>query len=103
MAIATADIHVKVDPEIKERSETVLNQIGISMSDLVNMTLRRVIYERDIPFKTSLADAKIPESMDIKTEEELLAFLDHTVEANQKSSEKYTVDEVRQKTKEGSA
>ena len=37
MALATADIHVKIDPKIKKDSEKVLKEIGISMSDLINI------------------------------------------------------------------
>ena len=94
MAIATADIHVKVDPMVKECSESVLEQIGISMSDLINMTLRRVIYERNIPFDTKV-DEKMPACMSIKTEDELLRFLDKAVETNETSEESYSAAEIR--------
>lgn len=69
MTTKYADIHIKVNPEIKEQSEAVLQQIGISMSDLINMTLRRVIYERDIPFETSIG---APAELTINTKKDLL-------------------------------
>lgn len=76
MATSYADIHVKVDPTIKQESEKVLNKIGISMSDLINMTLRRVIYENDIPFNTSVANSKFSS---IATQDELINFLGELV------------------------
>ena len=40
MALATADIHIKVDPAVKREAEKNLKSYGISMSDLINVTLR---------------------------------------------------------------
>ena len=54
MATKYSDVHVKVDPAVKAESEKILSEIGISMSDLVNMTLRRLNRVHDIPFSTSL-------------------------------------------------
>ena len=48
MALATADIHVKIDPKVKKDSEKILKEIGISMSDLINITLRKVIREKRV-------------------------------------------------------
>ena len=76
MATIYADIHVKVNKEIKEESEKILNSIGISMSDLINMTLRRVVFERQIPFSTRLELDGVPEELKIDTREELDALLD---------------------------
>lgn len=93
MALAQADIHVKVDPNIKFQSEIILKEIGISMSDLVNMTLRRLIREKDIPFETSLKN--IPECMNINSKEEMYAFIDKSILENEKSGKYYTIEEAR--------
>ncbi len=76
MTTAYADIHVKVNKDVKEESEKILNSIGISMSDLINMTLRRVVYERQIPFSTRLERDGAPEDLIVNTREELDALLD---------------------------
>ena len=76
MATTYADIHVKVNKEVKEESEKILNSIGISMSDLINMTLRRVVYERQIPFNTRIELNEAPENLKINTREELDVLLD---------------------------
>lgn len=78
MAKAMADIHVKVDKEVKAESEEVLKQIGISFSDLINMTLRRVIYEQRIPFDTRVGGG-VPENMKIETEEQLMAYIEKSI------------------------
>lgn len=76
MTTTYADIHVKVNKEVKEESEKILNSIGISMSDLINMTLRRVVYERQIPFNTRIERNEVPEDLKISTREELDVLLD---------------------------
>lgn len=96
MAIAQADIHVKVDKEIKNQSEYILGQIGISMSDLVNMTLRRVIYEKRIPFDTRIIDTEVPESVRVDSKEELLADVEAGFTYNAEHSGRYTEVELRE-------
>ena len=46
------------------------------MSDLINMTLRRVVYERQIPFSTRLERNEVPKDLKINTREELDMLLD---------------------------
>ena len=53
----TSNIFARVEPEIKEQAENVLEQLGISMSNAVDMFLRQVILHNGIPF-----EVKIPKS-----------------------------------------
>ena len=85
MATTYADIHVKVNKDIKEESEEILGAIGISMSDLINMTLRRVVYERQIPFNTRIERNEAPAELKVNTREELDELLDRlSVEEEEK-------------------
>lgn len=97
MSAAQADIHVKVDPKVKAESEVVLKQIGISISDLVNMTLRCVIRERRIPFDTQVKTSDLPRCMNIRTEAELEEYLVDAMEYNEQHPETYTIEEVRKR------
>lgn len=38
----TSSILIKIEPDLKERSETVLNQLGLSMYVAINLFLRQV-------------------------------------------------------------
>ena len=76
MVTTYADIHVKVNKKVKEESEEILSSIGISMSDLINMTLRRVVYERQIPFNTRIERGEVPAELKVNTREELDELLD---------------------------
>ena len=68
--MAIANIHVKVSSEIKAETEEVLGKIGITMSDLFNMTMRRVIIERRLPFDTTVPEVEIPKKMSVDSESE---------------------------------
>lgn len=92
MATIMADVHVKVDKNIKQESEAVLNKIGISLSDLVNMTLRRVVYERRIPFDTTIEAKELPENMQIETKEQLIKYIKNSLDKD--DGTRYSLDEI---------
>lgn len=50
----TANVFVRVEPEIKEQAEQVLDQLGIPMSNAVGMFLRQVVLCQGIPFEMKL-------------------------------------------------
>ena len=54
----TANIYVRLDPQIKEQSEAILNQLGIPMSNAIALFLRQVILQRGIPFELKLSEQK---------------------------------------------
>ena len=62
MENTTSAINVQVDSKTKKEATEILNQIGISMSTLINATLKQVVINKGIPFKLSLK-SKPSESM----------------------------------------
>ena len=50
----TSNIFARVEPEIKEQAEQVLERLGIPMSNAVGMFLRQVVLQRGIPFEMKL-------------------------------------------------
>lgn len=50
----TANVFARVEPEIKEQAEIVLDQLGIPMSNAVGMFLRQIVLQRGIPFEMKL-------------------------------------------------
>ena len=52
--MASTNLNVRVDADVKKSAETVLDDLGMNMSTAVNMFLRAVIREEGIPFKVSL-------------------------------------------------
>ena len=60
--MASTNLNVRVDENVKKSAETVLDELGLNMSTAVNMFLRAVSREEGIPFKMSL---KKPEEEEI--------------------------------------
>ncbi len=56
----TSNVFARVEPEIKEQAEKVLNQLGIPMSNAIGLFLRQIIMQRGIPF-----DMKLPKPVAI--------------------------------------
>ena len=50
----TANVFARVEPELKEQAESVLEQLGIPMSSAVGMFLRQVVLQKGIPFEMKL-------------------------------------------------
>ena len=54
MAARSANVNVRVEPEIKKQAEDILEKLGVSTSAFINMTYRQVIMKRGIPFSVEL-------------------------------------------------
>lgn len=66
----TANIFTRVDPETKEQAESILNQLGIPMSNAISMFLKQVVLCRGIPFEMKLP-ASAPLAIGNLTKEQL--------------------------------
>ena len=49
----SSGMHIRVNPEIKTAVEPILKAIGLSFSDVFNLTLRQIYLKRKIPFDLS--------------------------------------------------
>ena len=50
----TSNVFARVEPNIKQEAEEILDQLGIPMSNAVGMFLRQVVMQRGIPFEMKL-------------------------------------------------
>ncbi len=93
--MATTDMHVRVDEDVKNETERILKELGLTISDLVNITMRRTIRERGIPFeaKLSIAGENLPENMKVDSIEDLKRLIDESIEGD--TGIRYSMDEVR--------
>jgi addiction module RelB/DinJ family antitoxin len=73
MALATADIHVKIDPLVKKKAEKKFKEIGITMSDFINLELRRII--REDKAAAEIVDEALPDNLRIASVDDLVALL----------------------------
>lgn len=58
----TAGVFARVEPEVKEQAELVLDRLGIPMSNAVGMFLRQIVLQRGIPFEMKLPSCEEPVS-----------------------------------------
>jgi addiction module RelB/DinJ family antitoxin len=46
-------MHIRINPELKASVEPILSAIGLSFSDVFNLTLHQIYLKRRIPFELS--------------------------------------------------
>lgn len=68
MATRSANVNVRVEPDVKKQAEDILDKLGVSASAFINMTYRQVIMKRGIPFSVELPSGI--ETLDTMTDEE---------------------------------
>lgn len=56
MAIKTANVIARVEPDVKEKAEQIMEQLGIPTSVLINMLYKQIIIKKGIPFSVTLAN-----------------------------------------------
>ena len=54
MAAKTANVLARVEPDIKEKAEKIMAQLGVPASVVINMLYKQIIMTRSIPFSLSL-------------------------------------------------
>ena len=59
MASKTANVMARVEPDVKEQAEEILNQLGIPASVVINMLYKQIIRTREIPFSLTLNSVPI--------------------------------------------
>ncbi|MBR3230241.1 MAG: type II toxin-antitoxin system RelB/DinJ family antitoxin [Bacilli bacterium] len=52
-SLTSGVINVHVDPKDKEEATTILKDLGLNMTTLINMTLKQVIKRKAVPFEIS--------------------------------------------------
>ena len=67
----TSSIHIRVEPQIKEKVEKILESLGMTSTEAINIYLRQIIINSGIPFEIKNPQFK-DEMMDaIKEAEEM--------------------------------
>ena len=47
----TDTLHIRVEPNVKQQAEKTLNDLGLSITDAINVFLTQVILNNGIPFE----------------------------------------------------
>lgn len=94
----TSNVFARVEPEVKEQAEIILNQLGIPMSNAVGMFLRQVVIQRGIPFDIKLPANK-PISVSELTKEQLNAEIAKGME-DIENGKVYSAEDITQQLEE---
>lgn len=54
MAIKTANVLARVEPDVKEQAENIMSQLGVPASVVINMLYKQIIMTKSIPFSLSV-------------------------------------------------
>lgn len=66
MSAKTATVTARIQPEIKESAEAILEKLGIPVSVFIDMTYRQVIATNGVPFE--LKTSKVIDTRDTMTD-----------------------------------
>lgn len=65
----SANLYVRIEPEIKEQAEKILSTLGIPASNAINMFYKQVILHRGLPFEVKIPDRTSTDISMLETEE----------------------------------
>ena len=86
----TTNLYVRPEPGLKEQAKLILGQLGIPVSNAVNIFLKQVVMQRGIPFDVKLPTIKpiaISDLTEIELNEELEKGYTDFTQGNTKSVE----------------
>ena len=71
----SANLYVRIEPEIKEKAEKILSTLGIPASNAINIFYKQIILQRGLPFEVKIPDST-PIDVSMMGAEELHAELE---------------------------
>ena len=96
MAVKTANVMARVEPDIKEQAEAIMNQIGIPASVVINTLYKQIIMTRSIPFSLSVPSAPLAlDEMDKATFDEMMLTGMNQAKANNSRNASDVFSEIR--------
>ena len=54
MAAKTANVLARVEPDVKEKAESIMSQLGVPVSVVINILYKQIIMTRSIPFSLAM-------------------------------------------------
>ena len=58
MATKSANLYARIEPDVKEKAESILSTLGIPASSAINMFYKQIILQRGLPFEVKIPSAK---------------------------------------------
>ncbi len=54
MAVKSANVYARIEPDVKEQAESILSALGIPASNAINMFYKQIILNRGLPFEVKI-------------------------------------------------
>ena len=58
MAVKSANLYARIEPDVKEQAEEILATLGIPASNAINMFYKQIILNRGLPFEVKIPTAR---------------------------------------------
>lgn len=91
MATKTANVTARIQPNIKEQAEAILDRLGIPVSVFIDMTYRQVIMRDGVPFSLDIPDKLVTRDTTTQAEFDMMM---QTGLAQAKKNDSVSVDEA---------
>ena len=78
MGNKTSNVIVRIEPDVKEKAEAILKNLGLSPSGVINALYHQIIFTKGVPFSMSVPE-RIPCLADM-SEQELIDMLNKGIE-----------------------
>ena len=59
--MATVNMSIRTDPELKAQAEEILSQLGMTMNGTINMFLHQIVRDRAVPLSLEIGRASCRE------------------------------------------
>jgi DNA-damage-inducible protein J len=69
MATKSSNLYARIEPDVKEKAESILSALGIPASNAINMFYKQIILHRGLPFEVKLPTEKPVDIAKISGEE----------------------------------
>ena len=89
--MATINMSIRMDTELKKKAETMLSDMGLNMTTAMNMFLRQVVRQGKIPFEIA---TDIPNAETIAAIKEMDDMLSGKIPAKRYSSTKELFEDL---------
>ena len=71
----TANLYVRIEPNVKEKAEEILATLGIPASNAINMFYKQIILQRGLPFEVKIPSDSVQDASSLT-----LAQMDHELD-----------------------
>ncbi len=91
MAVKSANVMARVEPEVKAEAENIISELGLSVSTVINSLYKQIIIKKGIPYSLTLSAT--PKAYDEMSKAEFDAMMDMGL-SQAKNGKSIPADEV---------